>query len=81
MGTAIDYKKELINLTKELPESKLNELLDFAQFLKAKSKGFTYMDVEDSAEYVRELRAEEGKQVKSSEKFIEELMEWQKSNS
>jgi len=32
MGTATDYKEELINLTKELPESKLNELLDFGKF-------------------------------------------------
>ena len=81
MGTTVDYKKELINLNKELPESKLSELLDFAQFLKAKSKGFTYMEVQDSAEYVRKLRAEEGKRVKSGENFIKELIEWQKSNS
>ena len=81
MGTAVDYKKELTNLTKELPESKLSELLDFAQFLKAKSKGVTYMEVRDSAEYVRKLRAEEGKRVKSGKNFIKELIEWQKSNS
>jgi hypothetical protein len=41
MGTATDYKKELINLTKELPESKLNELLDFGKF-----RGqFTYLSI------------------------------------
>jgi len=30
---------------------------------------------------VKKLRIKEGKRVKSGEKFIEELIEWQKSNS
>lgn len=81
MGVTLDYKKEIINLTKELPEDKLRELINFAQFLKAKGEGFTYMQVGDSAEYVRKLRIKEGKRVKSEKKFIEELIEWQKSNS
>jgi hypothetical protein len=81
MRVTLDYKKEIINLTKELPEDKLRELIDFAQFLKAKEEGFTYMQVGDSAEYVRKLRIKEGKRVKSGKKFIEELSEWQKSNS
>lgn len=80
MGTAIDYRKEIINLTKELPDNKLIELIDFAQFLKAKKEGFTYMQVRDSAEYVRKLRIKEGKKVKSGRRFIEELIQWQKSN-
>ena len=81
MGVTLDYKKEIINLTKELPEEKLRELIDFAQFLKAKNEGFTYIQVRDSAEYVRKLRIKEGKRVKSGKEFIEELIEWQKSNS
>ena len=81
MGVTLDYKKEIINLTKELPEDKLKELIDFAQFLKAKAEGFTYMQVADSAEYVRKLRIKEGKKIKSGKKFIEELIKWQKLNS
>jgi len=81
MEVTLDYKKEIINLTKELPEDKLRELIDFAQFLKAKSESFTYMQVGDSAEYVRKSRIKEGKRLKSGKKFIEELFEWQKSNS
>ncbi len=79
MGTTIEYKKEIINLIEELPKEKLRELIDFARFLKSKRKGFTYRQVDDSAEYVRNLRAKEGKRVKSGERFVEELIEWQKS--
>ena len=77
---AVNYRKKIINLTKELPENKIRELIDFAQFLKAKNEGFTYIQVKDSAEYVRKLRIKEERRVKSGEKFIEELIEWQKSN-
>ncbi|HBA26051.1 MAG TPA: hypothetical protein DCY98_01445 [Nitrospinae bacterium] len=80
MGVAVNYRKKIINLTKELPENKIRELIDFAQFLKAKNEGFTYIQVKDSAEYVRKLRIKEERRVKSGEKFIEELIEWQKSN-
>jgi len=81
MSITLDYKKEIIDLTNELPEEKLRELIDFAHFLKAKSKGFSYAQVEDSAEYVKELRIKEGKRAGSGKGFIEELIEWQKSNS
>jgi len=81
MSVGMDYRKEIVNLSKELPDHELRELIDFAQFLKVKKEGFTYMQVRDSAEYVRRFRAKEGKRVKSGEKFIEELIEWQKSNS
>ncbi len=81
MGVTLNYKKEIINLTEKLPEDKLRELIDFAQFLKTKNEGFTYTQVRDSADYVRKLRIKEGGRVKSGEKFIEELIEWQKSNS
>ncbi len=81
MGVVVDYRKKIIDLTKELPEDELRELIDFAQFLKVKKEGFTYMQVRDSAEYVRKLRIEEAKRVKSGKRFIEELIEWQKSNS
>ncbi|MBM4137050.1 MAG: hypothetical protein FJ241_09515 [Nitrospira sp.] len=50
-------------------------------FPKQKKEGVTYMHVRDSAEYVRNLRIKEGKRVKSGRRFIEELIQWQKSNS
>ena len=79
MGLAIDYRKAIINVAKELPEEKLKELVDFAQFLKAKKERFSYGVVKDSVEYVRKLREEEGKKFKSGKDFIEELIKWQKS--
>jgi len=81
MSLAINYRKEIINVSKELPEEKLRELIDFAQFLKAKKERFSYMAVKDSAEYVRKLREEEGKKFKSGKEFIEELIQWQISKS
>jgi len=81
MGVAIDYRKEIVNLSRDLPDGELRELVDFAQFLKAKKEGFMYMQVRDSAEYVRKLRTREGKRAKSGKHFIEELIQWQKSNS
>ena len=80
MDLRVDYKKEIMNVSKELPEEKLKELVDFAQFLKAKKERFRYVAVKDSAEYVRKLREEEGKKFKSGKDFIEELIKWQKSN-
>ncbi|MDP3297331.1 MAG: hypothetical protein Q8N09_07050 [Thermodesulfovibrionia bacterium] len=61
--------------------AKMRELIDFAQFLKLKEEGFSYKQVEDSAGYVRRLRANEGRKIKSGKKYIEELIEWQKLNS
>jgi hypothetical protein len=81
MGVAIDYRKEIVNLSRDLPDGELRELVDFAQFLKAKKEGFIYMQVRDSAEYVRKLRTREGKGAKSGRNFIDELIQWQKSNS
>lgn len=78
MRAATDYKKEIISLTKELPEDRLHELIDFAQFLKTKEQGFSYSEVKDSIEHVRNVRSKEGKRVKSGIKFIKELIEWQK---
>ena len=81
MSVPINYRKEIVNLARELPKGALRELIDFAQFLKARKEGFTYMQVKDSAEYVRKLRDREGKRAKSGNNFIEELIQWQKSNS
>jgi hypothetical protein len=81
MDLGIDYKKEIINLSRELPDDELMELIDFGQFLKAKKRKFSYMEVKDSAEYVRKLREEGGKKFKSGKDFIEELIKWQKSES
>ncbi|MCJ7747532.1 MAG: hypothetical protein MUP27_07290 [Desulfobacterales bacterium] len=81
MSVTVDYRKEIVNLSRELPDGELRALIDFAQFLKAKKEGFTYMQVGDGAEYVRKLRTREGKRAKSGKNFIEELIQWQKSNS
>jgi hypothetical protein len=81
MGTALNYKKEIMELTKGLPEPKIKELIDFAQFLRLKEEGFSYKQVDDSAQYVRKLRGKEGRRIKSGKKYIEELIEWQKSGS
>ena len=81
MGLAVGYRKQIMNVSKELPEEKLKELVDFAQFLKAKGESFTYTEVEDSAEYIRKLREQEGRKFKSGKDFIEELIRWQRSES
>ncbi|MDP1758819.1 MAG: hypothetical protein Q8K77_03370 [Thermodesulfovibrionales bacterium] len=83
MGIAAgaDYKKELINIARDLPDRDMKEVLDFVQFLKAKKEGFSYMQIKDSVESVRALRMREGKRVKSGKRFIEELIAWQKSES
>lgn len=81
MKTVVHYQEDLINLTKELPSSKVKELLDFARFLKADVFGFSYTKVPHSAEYVRKIRMEEGKRLKSGKKFVEEILEWQRSDS
>jgi len=81
MSISGDYRKEIINVSKELPKEKLRVLVDFAQFLKARKKGFSYMQVKDSAGYVGKLREEEGKKFKSGKDFIEELIKWQKLES
>lgn len=81
MSVVTNYKRELMTITKDLPDKEVREVLDFARFLKAKKEGFSYAQIKDSAEYVRTLRAKEGKRVKSAKKFIDELVEWQKSAS
>jgi hypothetical protein len=81
MSVTINYREEIVNLSRELPDGELRELVDFAQFLKAKKEGFTYMQVKDATEYIRRLRTREGKRAKSGKNFIEELIQWQKSNS
>ena len=39
MATAIKYKKQIMDLTNNLSEDKVVELINFAQFLKAKQIG------------------------------------------
>ena len=80
-STIAQRVNEIADLAKELPESALEELFDFAQFLKIKEKEFSYKEVADSAEYVRNLRLREGKKIKSGQIFVQELIEWQKSSS
>jgi len=77
MNLSTDYRKEISNLSRELPSEELKKILDFALFLKAKRQGFSFGQVGDSAAYVRGVRAKEGKRLKSANRFIEELVEWQ----
>lgn len=81
MSVMTDYRRQILDLTKGLPNEKIKELIDFAQFLRTKRNSLSYSQVEDSAEYVGDLRRKEGKKVKSGKKFIEELIEWQRLNS
>ncbi len=80
MRESTDYQKEIANLSRELPSAELKKILDFALFLKTKRDGFRFKQVDDSASYVRSLRAKEGKRLKSAKQFIEELLEWQTLN-
>jgi hypothetical protein len=80
-STVTGRAKEIADLAKELPDSAWQELIDFAQFLKIKKQDFTYKQTTDSAQYVRSLRAMEGRKTKSGQTFIKELIEWQESNS
>jgi hypothetical protein len=80
MSVMTDYQRQILDLTKGLPNEKIEVLIDFAQFLKTKRKPFFYSQVEDSAEYMENLRKKEGRKVRSGKKFIEELIEWQRLN-
>jgi hypothetical protein len=79
MGTIINYKKQIMDLTENLTEDKVKELITFAQFLKAKQEGFSYQLVEDGAKYLRKLRLKETRQNRSGKDYIDEIIEWQKS--
>lgn len=81
MSITANAKKELMTITKDLPDKEIREVLDFVRFLRAKKEGFSYTQIKDSSAYVRALRVKEGKRVKSAKKFIDELVEWQKSAS
>ena len=80
MATAIKYKKQIMDLTNNLSEDKVVELINFAQFLKAKQEEFSYVQIEDSAEYVRKMRSKERRQKNTGKNYIDEIIEWQKSD-
>lgn len=61
MGVAVNYKKGIINTTRDLPNDKLKVLVNFEQFLKEKEEELSYTDVLDSAAYVKELRKKQAK--------------------
>ena len=80
-----DSQAKIQNIAKMLPPEKLQEVLDFMEYLYQKEKGFDYTGVENSVQYVRKLREEqsftqEGKQ-KDGREFLKELIEWQESSS
>ena len=80
-----DCQAKIQNIARMLPAEKLQEVLDFMEFLYQKNKGFDYTMTENSAEYVQRLREEqsltqEGQQ-KNGQEFLKELIEWQESNS
>ena len=80
-STTAKRLREIADVAKELPDSELKELLDFARFLRVKRRGFSYKDIADSAQYIGDLRAKTGAGSKSGEAFVQELIEWQDSDS
>jgi len=85
MQQTSDCQTEIKNIAKMLPPEKLKEVLNFMEFLYQKEKGFDYIGVENSAEYVRKLREKQSfiqdGQQKDGREFLKELIEWQESNS
>ena len=85
MQQTSDCQTEIKNIAKMLPPEKLKEVLNFMEFLYQKEKGFDYIGVENSAEYVRKLREKQSftqdGQQKDGHEFLKELIEWQESNS
>ena len=79
-----DSRARIQEISKMLPPEKLQEVLDFMEFLYQKEKNFVYTSVENSAEYVRILREKEPVtqkgQQKDGQEFLKELIEWQESN-
>ena len=78
------WQEKIQHIAKMLPAEKLREALDFMEFLYQKDKGFSYTMIENSAEYVRELREQafaQNGQEKDGQAFIKELIEWQESSS
>ena len=80
-----DSHAKIQEIAKMLPPEKLQEVIDFMEFLHQKEKKFVYTSVENSAEYVRSLREKESgtqkDQQKAGQEFLRELIEWQESNS
>jgi hypothetical protein len=50
-----DSQEKIQKIAKMLPQEKLQEVLDFMEYLYQKEKGFDYTGVENSAQYVRKL--------------------------
>ena len=80
-----DSQVRIQEIAKMLPPEKLQEVIDFMEFLHQKEKKFVYTSVENSAEYVRSFREKESVtqkgQQKDGQEFLKELIEWQESNS
>ena len=80
-----DSQAKIQNIAKMLPAEKLQEVIEFMEFLYQKEKVFDYTSIENSAEYVRILREKESGiqegQQKDGREFLKELIEWQESNS
>ncbi len=80
-----DSQAKIQNIAKMLPAEKLQEVIEFMEFLYQKEKVFDYTSIENSAEYVRILREKESGiqegQQKDGREFLRGLVEWQESNS
>lgn len=81
MVTSAHFKKQINDLTKDLTDEKIQELITFGHFLKSRQEEFSYKKISDSAAYVRNLRTKETKRSRSAKNYIQELIEWQKSES
>ena len=80
-----DIQSKILEIARKLPPNRLEQVVDFMEFLCQKEKGFDYSSIEDSAEYVRQIRleqsmGEQGKE-KDPEQFLRDLIEWQELNS
>ena len=80
-----DSQARIQEIAKMLPPEKLEEVVDFMEFIYQKEKNFVYSSIENSAEYVRILREKESVnqkgQQKDGQKFLKELIEWQELSS
>jgi len=80
-----DSQARIQEIAKMLPPEKLEEVVDFMEFIYQKEKNFVYSSIENSAEYVRILREKESVtqkgQQKDGQEFLKELIEWQELSS
>jgi hypothetical protein len=80
-----DSQARIQDIAKLLPPEKLQEVVDFMEFLYQKEKQFEFSRVKNSVEYIQSCREKESftenDQHKDGQEFLKELIEWQELNS